>query len=106
MRTAIAAALLLALMVAAVSTPATTAAEACWDSCIKKSKGEVDTCSPKCNEFCKNQDAAVGYFAMATAKLKEAATASPEKAVALKNEADTYLANAKKYNNAAAAGAP
>jgi hypothetical protein len=38
---------------------------------------------------------------MATAKLKEASTASPEKAVSLKNEADTYLARAKSYNDAA-----
>jgi hypothetical protein len=38
---------------------------------------------------------------MGTEKLKEAKTASPEKAAALKKDADMYFAMAKTYNDAA-----
>jgi hypothetical protein len=92
---------LLVVMVAAMSTPTATAAEIYWDQCIQRCKGEKDACTLKCNQFCKNEAAAVRYLAASTGKLKEAANASPEKAAALKNEADEYLALAKKYNDAA-----
>jgi hypothetical protein len=51
MRNAIVATALLVVMVAALSTPAATAEEVCWDLCIKRCKGEIDVCSPKCNIF-------------------------------------------------------
>ncbi|KAK1604615.1 hypothetical protein QYE76_028288 [Lolium multiflorum] len=93
--------LLVAIMVVAVLPSTGAAAEGCWEQCIEQCKGGMDVCSPKCNAFCKNQAAAVWYFSAATDKLKEAKTASPEKAAALKKEADQYLATSKTFNDAA-----
>lgn len=92
--------LLVFMVVAAMATMA-NAGEGCWGQCIQLCKGGKDVCTPKCNKHCKNQAAAIRYFAAATDKLKEAKTASPEKAAALKHEADGYLAISKKYNDAA-----
>ena len=64
--------LLLVVMVAAVSTPVATAEEFCWDKCIKRCKGELEVCSPKCIHFCNYQSGAVGYVKWAADKLKEA----------------------------------
>lgn len=61
----------------------------------------MEVCSQKCIEFCKYQTGAVAYVKMAADKLKEAKTASPEKAVKLKNEADTYLERAKHLSDEA-----
>jgi hypothetical protein len=47
--------LLIAIMVAAMLPPTVAAAEGFWEQCIKKCKGGMDVCSPKCNALCKNQ---------------------------------------------------
>uniref|UniRef100_A0A8I7B8G2 Uncharacterized protein n=1 Tax=Hordeum vulgare subsp. vulgare TaxID=112509 RepID=A0A8I7B8G2_HORVV len=100
-RNAIGVVLLLVVMVAEVSKPLATAEEFCWDKCITRCKGELEVCSPKCIHFCNYQSGDVGYVKWATDKLKEAAATSPEKAVLLKNEAQTYLERANALNKKA-----
>ncbi|KAF7069752.1 hypothetical protein CFC21_075335 [Triticum aestivum] len=96
-RNAIVAILLLVVMVAAVSTPAVTAQEDCWDKCFKdcKAKMAMEVCNQKCIDFCIYQAGAREYVKMAGDKLKETKTASPEQATILKNQATTYLERAK-----------